>query len=344
MKSILIVRLSAIGDVVMASPLIKAVKRRHPRAHLAWLVQPEVAELLSANPDLDEVIVWPRSRWYRFWKERRWLRLLKEMRDFRRMLREREFDMAVDVQGLLKSGVLGWLSGAPERIGLGSKEGSSLLMTRVLPKPVSDRRIGSEYLHLARELGWESEPFQMEIARTDEDESFAREFVEREGLDDGYVVFAPFTTRPQKHWVEERWAELAKLLYRQWNMPTVILGGPGDRELFRHLTERFATPVYGVVGESTLRQSAAVIGNAKLLVGVDTGMTHMGIAVDTPTVALFGATCPYLDPGIAAARVIYKHYDCSPCRRRPTCAGKFPCMTAITAQEVAVMAEEVLSS
>ena len=343
MKSILIVRLSAIGDVVMASPLIKAVKRRHPRAHLAWLVQPEVAELLSANPDLDEVIVWPRSRWYRFWKERRWLRLLKEIRDFRRMLRERKFDMAVDVQGLLKSGVLAWLSGAGNRIGLGSKEGSALLMSRVIPKPKDDPRIGSEYLHVARELGWCTEPFEMEVALTAEDERFAAEWAERQGLGGGYVVFAPFTTRPQKHWVASRWAELGGVLHREQGLPAVVLGGAGDKAEARQLVASMTTPVHELVGRTTLRQSAAVIAGAALLVGVDTGLTHMGIAAGIPTIALFGSTCPYLDTGRTNTRVIHKAFPCSPCRRRPVCEGEYGCMRAIASTEVAALAAELLA-
>ncbi len=338
---ILIVRLSAIGDIVMASPLAKAARVSHPEAHIAWLVQPEVEALLQANPHLDELIVWPRNRWRQLWEQRRWARLLQEMMAFRRLLRERRFDLVVDVQGLLKSGVLAWLSGAPQRIGLGSKEGSGWLMSRVIPKP-EDPRIGSEYLYVARQLGWQSEPFRMEIALTAEDERFARCFIERRMLSSGYVVFAPFTTRPQKHWLEGYWAELARFLYQNQGLPAVVLGGAGDQRSFQRLADRFDTPLHGIVGESSLRQAAAVIKEARLVVGVDTGLTHMGIAMDVPTIALFGATCPYLDPRNVKARVIYKRYACSPCRRTPVCEGGFPCMKAISAREVATVAEELL--
>ncbi len=341
---ILIVRLSAIGDIVMASPLIKAARRRYPNAHIAWLVQPEVADLLRANPDLDELIEWPRDRWRQLWQQRQWRRLWREIGRFKAELWGREFDVTVDAQGLLKSGVLTWLSGARERIGLGSKEGSGLLMTRVVPKPDVDSRIGSEYLHVARELGWETEPFEMEVVLTPEDDAFVRGFLEREGLTNGYVVLAPFTTRPQKHWTKTGWAELAARLHRDFGLPSVVLGGPGDRKAFHALAEGFDTPLHGLVGESTLRQSAAVIRQARLTVGVDTGLTHMGIAVGVPTIALFGATCPYLDPRSPVARVIYRHRSCSPCRRNPVCDGAFPCMTSITAREVVSVAKELLSS
>ncbi len=341
MKSILVIRLSAIGDIVMASPLIKALRRRYPEARIAWLVQPEVRDLLSANPDV-EIIVWPRNQWRQLWRQRRWLRLFQEIKTFRNKLREHHFDVAVDVQGLLKSGLLAWLSGAKNRIGLGSKEGSALLMTRMIAKPENDPRIGSEYLHIARELEWDSEQFEMEVTLTADDEQFARKFIGQENLAGGYVAFAPFTTRPQKHWVDTRWPELAGYLYRNHGLPAVVLGGPGDIEASAHLAGLFNTPVHELTGKTTLRQSAAVIGKAKLVVGVDTGLTHMGIAAKTPTIALFGSTCPYLDTGSAKARVIHKQFSCSPCRRNPTCGGEFSCMRAIAPDEVAAVAAELL--
>jgi len=326
----------------MASPLIKAVRRRYPHARIAWLVQPEVRELLAANADLDEIIVWPRNQWRQLWQQRHWLRLFQEIRAFRGSLRERHFDFAIDVQGLLKSGMLAWLSGAKNRIGLGSKEGSALLMTRVIAKPENDPHIGSEYLHIARELGWDSEQFEMEIALTADDEQFAREFIEQQNLTGRYVAFAPFTTRPQKHWIDIFWPELARYLYRRHGLCAVVLGGPGDIQASAHLTRLFDTPVDELVGKTTLRQSAAVIGKAKLVVGVDTGLTHMGIAAKTPTIALFGSTCPYLDTGSVKARVIHKQFSCSPCRRNPTCKGEFSCMRAIDSDEVAAVATELL--
>ena len=103
--TILIIRLSAIGDVVMASPLIRALRARYPQARIVWLAQPEVRDLLSAHPELDEVIVWPRGEWRRLWRERRYLTWWREVRGFVRRLRALRPDLAIDLQGLLKSGL-----------------------------------------------------------------------------------------------------------------------------------------------------------------------------------------------------------------------------------------------
>ncbi len=337
--AILIVRLSAIGDIVFATPLIHALRTRYPEARLCWLVQPESAALLAHHPELDEVIVWPRGEWTRLWRERRYLALWRGVRTFRRQLRGRRFDMALDVQSLMKSGFLAWLSGARERIGLGSREGSQWLMTRVIARGGEPRRIGSEYLDFARQLGLPTDPFEMRIGLSDDDLRHAEGIVESHRLAPGFVVICPFTTRPQKHWFPAAWRQLVEQIRARWQLPVVMLGGPGDREAAAEIAA--GIPLVNLVGETSLRQAAAVIARSELLVGVDTGLTHMGIAMERPTLCLFGSTRPYLDTTHANARVIYHALSCSPCKRHPTCHGRFDCMRAITPDEVIVEAERL---
>lgn len=330
-RRILIIRLSAIGDIVMASPLIKALRGRYPDARLSWLAEPAAAGLLRDNPDLDEVIIWPRAEWRALWNERRYLAWWNAARDFIRALRDRRFDLVLDAQGLLKSAAWARLSGAPVRIGLGSREGGALLMTRVIARPRSDARIGSEYLHLARELGLDSADFAMDIALGADDEAFARTYAAETGP---YAVLCPFTTRPQKHWFEDRWAQLARRIHARLGLTPVLLGGPDARDAAARL-QHDSPALRSRVGTTTLTQSAALIKHARCLVGVDTGLTHMGIAFNVPTVALFGSTCPYLETTRANARVLYHRLDCSPCRRHPTCGGAYTCMRLIEVDEVA---------
>lgn len=330
-RSILIIRLSAIGDVVMATPLIKALRRSYPGARIAWLVEPAAAGLLCDNPDLDEVIVWPRAEWRALWRARRYRAAWDSMRDFTRALQRRRFDLVLDIQGLLKSAVWARLTGASERIGLGSREGGGLLMTRVVARPPPDDRIGSEYLHLARTLGLDAGGFPMDIALGADDEEFARAYAARTGP---YAVFCPFTTRPQKHWFEERWPQLAAEVGTRFGLTPVLLGGPADAAAAARLRHD-APRLESQAGLTTLTRSAALIKHAACLIGVDTGLTHMGIAFDVPTVALFGSTRPYLDTTRANARVLYHRLDCSPCRRHPTCGGAYTCMRLIEVKEVA---------
>lgn len=337
-RRILIIRLSAIGDVVMASPLIRILRRSYPGARLAWLVEPAAAGLLRHNPELDEVIVWPRKEWRALWQAHRYRAWWGALRAFRRDLRRRRFDLVLDLQGLLKSAVWARLSGAPERIGLGSREGGALLMTRVVGRPHGDARIGSEYRRFADALGLAGGDFAMNIALADEDEDYARAFCAETGP---YAVFCPFTTRPQKHWFEERWPQLAEAVHARLGLTPVLLGGPADEAAAARLLQ--ANPrLRSQVGRTSLTRSAALIKHAACLAGVDTGLTHMGIAFGVPTVALFGSTRPYLDTGRADARVLYHRLDCSPCRRHPTCGGAYTCMRLIEVAEVAEALEQML--
>jgi heptosyltransferase-1 len=343
-QRILLIRLSAIGDIVMASPLIKALRGRYPQARLAWLVQPEVRELLERNTELDQLIVWPRNDWRRLWREHRYRALWREVRAFTRQLRAFDADLAIDLQGLLKSGLWARLSGAPERIGLGSREGSQHLMTRVLPRGGDPGRISSEYLFLAEQLGLPTATFAMDIALAAEDRDFARGFMLDHDLAAGYAVLCPFTTRPQKHWFEERWVRLAPRLEAELGLKVLMLGGPGDRAAAERIAAASAGRLVDAVGQTRLRQAAALIRQARLLIGVDTGLTHMGIAFGTPTLALFGSTLPYSNTTRGNARVLYHRLPCSPCRRNPVCRGEFTCMQLISEDEVLAAARDVLAA
>jgi heptosyltransferase-1 len=339
-RSVLIIRLSAIGDVVMASPLIDALKRTWPGVRVSWLVEPQARGVLEHHPDLDRLLVWPKAEWKRLLRSGRLIALARSVRGFLRELRAIDADLALDLQGLLKSGVWARLSGAGERIGLGSREGSARFMTRVLPRAGDPALIGSEYRFLAETLGLDLGEFRMRVGVAPADIAFARDWAAA-NAPDGHVVLCPFTTRPQKHWFEDRWAVLAARLRDDLGLVPVLLGGPADRAAAQRIVAATAGGLADLTGRTSIPQAAAMIGAARLLIGVDTGLSHMGPACDVPTVALFGSTCPYTHAGRPNARVIYHRLDCSPCRRHPTCDGRFDCMRAIGVDEVLDRAREL---
>lgn len=328
----------------MASTLIKSLRSRYPGAYIAWLVQSETSELLTANPLLDEVIAWPRGDWKKLLFKFRWLRLMCGIYKFVRLLRSRHFDIVIDLQGLLKSGIWARLTGAPVRIGLGSKEGSGLWMNRIINNPGGDDRIGAEYRYFAHSLGLDYSEFDMEVALTDEDKQYAAQLIKDNGLINGFVAVCPFTTRPQKHWVEYNWTLLAERMRAEFGLRTVILGGPDNWETAEKILEGHEAAIVNLAGRTRLRQAAAIINKAILLVGVDTGLTHMGIAFNVPTVAIFGSTRPYLKTEHDNIRIIYKHLECSPCGRHPTCHGAFTCMTSVSVDEVLTYAGSLIKS
>ena len=331
---LLIIRLSAIGDIIMASGLIPALRELWPEAHIAWLAEEGQTELLRHNPRLDRVIGLPRARWKALRKSGQYRAMGREMATMVRQLRDERYDLVLDLQGLLKSGIWARATGAARRIGLGSREGSQWLMTEVIPSPTlqDDPRIGKEYRDLAVRLGARPESFVMDIAVSEAARASAAALRERSGIGQDYIVFAPFTTRPQKHWFDERWAELAQRLPSGFT--PVMLGGPGDTARAAAIESLSGGRIINLVGQTTLSECAALIDSARALVGVDTGLTHLGLAMNTPTLALFGSTSPYLDTARADSRVLYEPRACSPCHRRPTCEGRFDCMRAHTADSV----------
>ncbi|AKJ30626.1 glycosyltransferase family 9 protein [Caldimonas brevitalea] len=347
-QRILVIRLSAIGDVVMASGLIPSLRQLYPNAHLAWLAEPAAAPLLVHNPRLDEVIVWQRGEWQQLWRQRRYRDVWQRLRALRRQLREGRFDLVIDAQGLLKSGVWSWLSGATRRVTLVGREGSHRLATeRVMPPEGADatsgvpRLIGSEYRHLAAHLGATPQAYRLDLAVGSAAREVAWAQLDALGVPGGaYAVLCPFTTRPQKHWFEDRWAELAQQLAERGLQP-VLLGGPADREAAARIAAQ-APVIANLAGRLKLDESVAVIESTRVLIGVDTGLTHMGSALRRPTVALFGSTCPYQDGDSLLTSVMYDCLPCSPCRRRPTCGGRFDCMRSLEVDAVLARAQRMM--
>jgi heptosyltransferase-1 len=215
-------------------------------------------------------------------------------------------------------------------------------MTRVIPRGGESKRIGSEYLHLAKILELPVGDFSMAVHYGPDEANFAASLVRRAGLTGDFAVICPFTTRPQKHWLDSHWAEFVERLRIDLGLPTVMLGGPGDLEAARHIRETAGGRLIDLTGRTTLLQAAALIHLSALLVGVDTGLSHMGIAFGKPSLLLFGSTCPYLETTRANARVLYHRLDCSPCKRNPTCGGAFTCMSSIKADEVLTAARGLL--
>lgn len=340
-RRILIVRLSALGDIVMASGLIPALHARFPDADISWVCEPVCAPLLKHNPRLKQLIIWPRGEWQALLKARRYVALWRAILAFRARLRHERFDLVLDGQGLLKSGLVAWFTGAPRRVSIIAREGSHRLMHEVVtPPPGADPVMGSEYRYLAHYLGAPQGSFVHDLAVGEAARSQARSVLQQQLLTAWgdaltprpLVVLAPFTTRPQKHWVETNWADLGAGLLAAGLQP-VVLGGPADRDAATRICAS-QPRMLNLAGALKLDESVALISEASLLVGVDTGLTHMGSALRIPTVALFGSTRPYREGPSPRTRILYDALPCSPCRRRPTCAGAYTCMTQLTTDRV----------
>lgn len=329
-QHILIVRLSAIGDVVMCSGMINALRARYPQAKISWLAEAIPAQMIAKHPHLNQVFYWSKQAWLVDLKALRWIKLYRQMREFRQQMQTANIDLVVDVQGLFKSGLVSWLSGAARRVGFRSKEGANVFHTEVIDKTLNEQ-MSSEYIGMAEYLGAQASDFRLQVGLDASDQQAVSDLLTSRQLDQTFIAVAPFTTRPQKHWVDSHWQQLLEQLASHY--PVLILGAPHDRAYASRLQGQLSN-VYNLCGDLSLTAVSALIGRAKLFVGVDTGLTHVAVAADVPTFALFGSTRPYTTTANPTAKVLYKAMPCAPCKRKPSCAGRFDCMQALTPEMV----------
>jgi len=298
---ILIVRLSALGDIVFTTSLLEALRVAYPQAHLAWIAQSTFAGILRDDPRLDELIVIEKSV----------LGSPMGLLALRRKLRAKKFDLVIDAQGTLKSNVISTLAGS-ERIGFAAKKVGKVLLRRAIPKGGDIRDISSEYRFLAQTItGLSASPPSLVVDDVRQQEVVLE--MQKNGINPGFVALCPFTTRPEKHWIAGNWPKLAQLLSAE-GMQCVLFGGPGNVEASREMAAEPASFV-NLTGQTKLESLPAWFSMAGLVIGVDTGLTHIGVAVKRPVVALFGATRPYTQGTNSPLKVLLdpprdEHWEC----------------------------------
>lgn len=332
-NGILIVRLSSLGDVLMATPMAQALREALPNARIGWVVESACAPIVDGNPYLNRVHLWDKS----------FLGLLRLARELRR----ERYELALDPQGLFKSAVISLLSGARYRIGFtDGREGSTLFMTHRVEKKPSLHPCDMS-LQILRALGIEAsvERHKMLIPIGDEEKSKVNELLKSCGLSPKqFVVFAPATRWLHKHWLNECWVELAERIYESYGMPSVLIGGNSDLPLLNAISSCSRSAMHNFGGLLSVRESAHLIGLANALVGVDSFPVHVGYAMGTPTIILYGPTSSLKWRMVAEVRIIEHELPCRPCHRHPTCNGNWTCMKMITPKEVMDALSSVLLS
>lgn len=336
---ILIIRLSALGDVVTASPLPRLLKEQLPGTEVVWAVERRCADAVLGHPFVDEVLVLPSSsEWKRGRGRARWALAAEVWRQLRRQ----RFDVVLDCQGLYKSALISAVCHTQRRVrpaDVGEK--LPLPRTTVIRRQLDPRRVSSMYVSLLEPLGIAAqrpEDYRLHFPVGDPARERMAGWLAARGLQPGgYVACAPGTTRPQKHWLAERWAPLLAAL----GLPAVLLGGPSEQALEAEILAGASSELHSAVGTTSLKETGALLEAARLTVSVDTGPMHMAVAVGCPTIALFGSTPPRLFDDGSRYICLHKHLPCSPCHRRPTCDGRFDCMRDIGVEDVVAAAREL---
>jgi heptosyltransferase I len=316
-ERILIVKLSAIGDILHTLPAAAALRRAYPKAWLAWIVGKAGASLLRGNPDLDELITVDTHAWRAHW----WLGL-RHAWYVSRHLRRAGFDLCIDFQGLLKSGFFAYVSGAPLRLGFPRqmcREPLSAVFTNLHGAAVApDMHIVDQLVELLKPLGVATTESRFTIPCTEADEHFAARVWRDSGLrsDVPVVMLYPGAAWETKRWGELNFARLNDALIRRYQVQTLLTWGPGEEPLIQRVVRATAyTPA--IAPATTLLQLAALMARCRGFVGGDTGPLHLAAAVGTRTVALFGPSDPRRNGPYGPGHVIlHQRLPCSNCYQR----------------------------
>ena len=331
-RRILIIKPSALGDVVHALPVLNLLRRRWPGSHIAWVVGGAFASLLEGHPQLDEVIRFERRRFGRGWRDPG---AAVGLFQFMRNLRRGGFDLVLDLQGLLRSGWMTMRTRAPMRVGFAdARELAHLFYTHRVAVHSQDRHAVDRYLKLCESIGCGRSPVEFTFHVTDEDRQHVTDLL---GDERPYAVLLPGTNWPTKRWPVDYFAELVSPLRRQFGLEAVIAGGPDVAEIASQIPRAI-----NLIGKtSNLRQLVALLERADLVIANDSGPMHIAAALNRPLVTMFGPTNPLrTGPYGRLDSVVRLDIACSPCYSR-RCSHQ-SCLRWLHAEHVLAVAEQQL--
>jgi lipopolysaccharide heptosyltransferase I len=310
-KRILIIKPSAIGDVVHTLPILNLVKRRWPAAKVSWLVTPACAGLLEGHPLLHDLILFDRKRLGGWWRSPS---LAKELRAVTTTLRDRSFDLVLDLQGLFRSGWLSKKTAAPVRVGFANaRELAWLFYTHRVPIDTMEQHAISRYLKLAKFIGCGDAPVEFPFATTDADRRFVASLLPPDAPP--FAVLLPGTNWETKRWPVEKFAALVAPFKERFGLSCVVAGGADAAAMASRLPGTI-----DLTGKTTLKQLTALLERAELVIANDSGPMHIAAALGRPLVTPFGPTNPVrTGPYGRLSSVVRLDIECSPCYSR-TCS------------------------
>lgn len=276
-----IVMMSAVGDAVHVLPVINALKRHRPNTHITWVLQPAPATLVRGHRSVDEIIEFDRSR--------RW----RAFADVRRALADRRFDLVIDLQVYFKAGLVTSFAHAPVKLGFDrarARDMNWLFTTDRIP-PRAQQHVQDQYFEFLTAISVPHEPVEWDLGPWPQERTMQRELLAP--LERPAAALVVATSKPQKDWLPERWAEVADALWSDFGLEPILVGGRSPRELHaeRIIRERARRAPRSMLG-SGLRNLVALLDGSALVLAPDTGPLHMAVALDRPVISLMGYTNP----------------------------------------------------
>lgn len=324
---VLIIKLSSIGDVVHTLPALESLRkgldRKGAKARIDWLVEEAASGVLKGHPMIDNLIIVKRG----------WLKHYGENRKTAERLAKEGYDLVIDFQGLLKSGVWVRLTRGKRRLGFSNaRELSHIFLNEKLPPYDAEKHAVDRYLELARHAGGSrgKVSFPMDIAK--EKKSVAAKLA-GSGLKGGFFVMVTRARWDTKMWSDGKFAELASKLTEKTGLGVVLAGSASDRAALESMREKIGGKAVNMAGLTDLKELWAMMSLSDFVVTVDSGPMHIATAAGARIVALFGPTAPWrTGPYGAGHAIVRKGLNCSPCFKRKCPDPK--CMSGITVDEV----------
>lgn len=347
--NILIVKLSAIGDVIHTLPALNAIRKHYPDAHIAWLVEEDAASIVDGHEALDRIIVSKRKRWIRSLRSASFLSTIKEIYNFIKVLRDTYYDMILDFQALLKSGILIALARSRRKIGFGKglehMEYSYFFLNERIPAVNMEIHALSRGMMLIEALGIPSNEIEYKLPVSNNDRKRVDGLIMQYGMKGARLLIAvnPIAKWETKLWQNEKFARLADAIIDEYDAEIIFTGGTEDRSMIQNIMSAMKGRALNLAGHTTLKMLAAVYEKTALVISTDTGPMHLAAAVGTPVVALFGPTAPWrTGPYGSGHKVVRVDSECSPCYKRG--CETIDCMHQITVDQVMVEVRSVVEN
>ena len=276
-----IVMMSAVGDAVHVLPVINALKRANPRTRITWVLQPAPATLVRGHRSVDEIIIFDRSKG------------LMAFADIASELRKRRFDLVINLQVYFKAGIVTGATHAPIKLGFDRARARDMnwLFTNAKIPPHPVQHVQDQYFEFLAALGVSPEPVEWDLGPWPQEREWQREFTA--SIDRPIAAIVVATSKPEKDWMPERWAEVSDTLHEKFGMQVVLVGGRSERELAaqRIVMERAKHKPRSELG-SGLRNLVSILDASVLVLSPDTGPLHMSVALGRPVISLMGFTNP----------------------------------------------------
>ena len=328
-RRILIVKPSSLGDIIHSLPVLWALRKTYPDAYIGWVVKDVWQDLLADNPLIDHLIILKKGLGG----------IISAIRETRSL----KFDTAIDLQGLFRSGIITFFSGAKTRTGFSNaRELAPIFYNNKVIVPQGHIHAVDRYMMTVSNPPLLNFPLYIAI----EDAEWAKEFLMENNLYNKRPLIA---INPSARWVKKRWpaasfSALINQLINELKAGIIIVGSKEDipiaEEINSHVNERIAI----ATGKTSLKRLPALLANVNLLVTNDSGPMHIAAAIGTPVVALFGPTDHRLTGPYGSGHVVIsKDMDCKPCLRRPCKHGKPLCMEMIAVEDVANAVKKILA-